>query len=79
MSAMREQENYEKGIEYSVNRVKAALEELANDALASDFLKGLIDTGTSGIELLDKLIDKIGILKTVLVSVAGVIGSQKLG
>ena len=78
-SALREQQNFERGIEYSVNRAKAALEELANDALASDFLKGLIDTGTSGIELLDKLIDKIGILKTVLVGVAGVIGSQKLG
>lgn len=76
---MREQENYEKGIEYSVNRAKAALEELANDALSSDLLKGFIDTGTEGIELLDNIIDKIGILKTAIIGIVTVVGSQKLG
>lgn len=78
-SAMREQQNYEQGIEYSVNKAKAALEELANDSLSSDFLKGLIDTGTTGIGILDTLIDKVGLLKTVIISISGVIGSQKLG
>lgn len=76
---MREQQNYEQGIEYSVNKAKAALEELANDSLSSDFLKGFIDTGTKGIGILDKLIDKIGILKTLIVGVGTVWGSQKLG
>lgn len=78
-SAMREQQNYEQGIEYSVNKAKAALEELANDSLSSDLLKGLIDTGTTGIGILDTLIDKVGLLKTVIISISGVIGSQKLG
>lgn len=76
---MREQQNYEQGIEYSVNKAKAALEELANDSLSSDLLKGLIDTGTTGIGILDTLIDKVGLLKTVIISISGVIGSQKLG
>lgn len=78
-SAMREQENFEQGIEYSVNKAKAALEELANDSLNSDFLKGLIDSGTKGIELIDKLISNLGLLKTAFIGVATVMGSQKLG
>ena len=76
---MREQQNYEQGIEYSVNKAKAALQELANDSLSSDFLKGLIDTGTKGIGILDTLIDKVGLLKTAIITISGVIGSQKLG
>lgn len=78
-SAMREQQNYEQGIEYSVNRAKAALQELANDTISSDLLKGLIDTGTDGLNLFDKLIDKVGVFKTAIIGVSGVIGSQKLG
>lgn len=78
-SARREQENYEKGIEYSVNKAKAALQELAFDALDSDLLKGLIDMGTNAINLLDTIIDKFGLLKTAIVGIAGIIGSQKLG
>ena len=78
-SAQREQENFEKGIEYSVNKAKASLQELAFDALDSDLLKGLVDTGTKAIDLLDKIIDKFGLLKTLIVGVAGIWGSQKLG
>ena len=78
-SAQREQENYQKGITYSINQAKAALEELAYDLASSDFLKGLVDTGTKGIELVDNLIDKFGTLKTVIVGIGTVWGSQKLG
>lgn len=76
---MREQENYQQGIEYSVNKAKAALQELAYDTLDSDFLKGFFDTGTEAIELIDKIISNIGLLKTALIGVATVVGSQKLG
>lgn len=78
-SAMREQANFEQGIEYSVNKAKAALQELSYDALNSDLLKGLIDTGTNAIEVIDKIISNIGLLKTALIGVATVVGSQKLG
>ena len=76
---MREQQNFEQGIEYSVNRMKASLEELSADFLNMDSLKNLIDLGTSGIETLDKLISKFGVLKTAIVGIATVVGSQKLG
>ena len=76
---MREQANFEEGLEYSTNRMKAALEELSADFLNMDFLKNVIDTGTSGIEILDKLISKIGVVKTAIIGISTVIGSQKLG
>ena len=78
-SAMREQENYEQGLEYSTNRMKAALEELSADFLQMDSLKNLVDTGTSAIEIVDKLISEFGVLKTAIVAIGTVIGSQKLG
>ena len=76
---MREQENFEKGIEYSINRAKAALEELINDAIDSDLVKGLIDTGTKFIEILDTIVNKFGLLQTALIGIGTVWGSQKLG
>ena len=76
---MREQENFEQGLEYSINRAKAALEELINDAVNSDFLKGLIDTGTKFIEILDKIISHFGTLQTLLMGIGTVIGTKKLG
>lgn len=78
-SAQREQENYQKGITYSINQAKAALEELSYDALNSDFLKNLIDIGTKVLEIIDKLIDNVGFLKTAFIGLGTVIGSKKLG
>ena len=76
---MREQENFEQGLEYSTNRMKAAIEELSSDFLNSDFLKGLIDTGTKFIEILDKIISHFGTIQTLLMGIGTVIGSKKLG
>ncbi|SCW69153.1 phage tail tape measure protein, TP901 family, core region [Eubacterium ruminantium] len=78
-SARREQENFEKGITYSINQAKATLEELSYDAINSDFLKGLVNTGTKLLEIIDKIIDKFGLFKSLIIGGATVLGSQKLG
>lgn len=78
-SAQREQENYQKGITYSVNQAKAALEELSYDLASSDFIKGLVDTGTKVLNIIDSIIDKFGTLKTLIIAIGTVIGSRKLG
>lgn len=64
-SAMKEQSKYEQSVQYSIDQTKAKLEELSNDLISSDFLKGLIDAGGTLIDILDALIDKFGILSTV--------------
>ena len=78
-SAMAEQEKYQQSIQYSIDRTKASLEELANDFISSDFLKGLIDSGDKLINLLDLLIDKFGVLGTTAIVGGGILGANNLG
>lgn len=68
-SARKEQDEYAKSIQYSIDQAKASLEELANDFLSSDFLKGLINAGEKIISFLDKIIDKVGVLPTLFTSI----------
>lgn len=76
---MREQKNFEKGIEYSVNRIKASLEGLSYDALNTDLLKGIVDTGNSAINIVDTLVSGLGTLQTIIIGISGVVGSKKFG
>ena len=78
-SAMSEQEKYQQSIQYSIDRTKASLEELANDFISSDFLKGLIDFGDKLINILDLLIDKFGVLGTTAIVGGGILGGKNLG
>ena len=78
-SAMAEQEKYQQSIQYSIDRTKASLEELANDFISSDFLKGLIDFGDKLINILDLLIDKFGVLGTTAIIGGGILGGNNLG
>ena len=73
---MAEQEKYQQSIQYSIDRTKASLEELANHFISSDFLKGLIDSGDKLINLLDLLIDKFGVLGTVA-GIGGIVAGFK--
>lgn len=77
-SARKEQDEYAKSIQYSIDQAKASLEELANDCLSSDFLKGIISFGNSTISFLDDIIDKVGLLPTLLTPISAIIG-KKLG
>lgn len=79
MSAEKEQENYSKSIQYSIDRAKASLQELANDIVSSDLVKGVVDLFTQIIQGLDKIAEHpllalmlgggiaggVGILKTL--------------
>ena len=73
-SAQREQENYEKSIQYSIDSTKASLEALVNDLSNSDFLKGLIDFGGSFLDILDSIIDKFNSVNSAITSLSGLLG-----
>lgn len=64
-SAEREQQKYAQSVQYSIDQSKAKLEELANDFISSDFLKGLIDVGGQAITVIDTLISKLGVIPTI--------------
>ena len=56
-SAEKEQENYAKSIQYSIDQAKASLQELAHDVLSSQLVKGVVDLFTTIVQGLDKIID----------------------
>ena len=75
-SAMREQEEYAKSIQYSLDTLKAAYQDFSQTVINSDFVKNLLSTAQSFLEVLTKIIDKFGVLPTLLTSITTV-GSFK--
>lgn len=65
-SARRENEEYAKSVQASIDLTKAKLEELSNDLLSSDFLKGAIDAGGKLIDILDGIVKSGNAIPTVL-------------
>ena len=59
-SGMKEFEIQMDSIEAKSNQFKAAFEALSTSVVNSDLLKGLIDTGTTLLQVLDSLIEKLG-------------------
>lgn len=58
-SAMREQENYEKSIQYSVDKLKAVGQEVISNLINSDSVKEIIETASSSLEGLGKIAEAI--------------------
>lgn len=65
-SAMAEHEKWISSIEARVNQLKAAWEGLSQSFLSSDFLKGTISGLTEFVQVLNSIIDSIGIFPTLL-------------
>lgn len=78
-SAREENEEYAKSIQASIDLAKAKLEELANDFLSSDFLKGAIDAGGKLLDLLDFIISDGREIPAIFTTIGAVIGAKKLG
>lgn len=78
-SALKELDNYSKGIQYSIDKIHAQFEELSTVVFDSSFLKGLIDTGTGALNIITDLIDKLGILGTLFTVGGGILGAKGHG
>lgn len=72
-------EHYSGSIQYSIDRAKASLQELATDFLSSDFLKGLVDTGNTVINVIDTITSKAGSLTTVATAIGAALGFTNHG
>lgn len=73
-SAMREQEQYMQSYEYQFTVLGASASELAlviEDRLVGDAIYLLVDSAITLVEVFTDLIDKFGVLPTILVPVAG--------
>ena len=78
-SALKEQEAYEQGIEYSLKRLEAVFQTFANHILDSKVVKGIIDFGSSTIEVIDKVTSKLGSLGTIGLGVGLFTGVKNTG
>lgn len=76
-SAREENEEYSKSIQASVDLAKAKLEELANDTLNSNFLKGAIDAGGKLIEVLDGIVKSGNAIPALLTAIVGAFSFKK--
>lgn len=68
-SAEKELENWNKGVEASIAHFQAQFQELATTVLNSDFLKGLIDAGTVLLNIITQIVDKLGMIPTIMAGV----------
>lgn len=69
-SAQTEQDRWMTSLDAKINQFNAAKESFANTLIDSDFLKSIVDFGTSGLSVLDGLISKFGSLNTIVATVA---------
>lgn len=85
-SALREQENYEKSIQYSLDRVKAIWQEITTTLLNSDSVKSIVESAAQGLEGLGKAAESIspiisGLMKALggLFNILGELGENTGG
>lgn len=69
-SAERELENYKKGVEYSLDRIKASFQEFSTITLDSNIFKGIVDSGNAALNVVTSLISKFGGLQTAISGIA---------
>lgn len=78
-SAERELENYQKGIEYSLDTFNAQFQELSTTVINADIFKGLVDGGTQFLNILTQILDVGGGLPAVLGIFSTVLGAKGHG
>lgn len=78
-SAREENEEYSKSIQASIDLAQAKLEQLANDTLNSNFLKGAIDAGGKLIEVLDGIVKSGNAIPAVATAIAAAFSFKNVG
>ena len=78
-SAREENEEYSKSIQASIDLAQAKLEQLANDILNSNFLKGAIDAGGKLINVLDSIVKSGNAIPAVATAIAAAFSFKNVG
>lgn len=78
-SARKENEEYAKSVQASIDLTKAKLEELSNDLLSSDFLKGAIDAGGKLIDILDAIVKSGNAIPAVASAIGAALSFKNVG
>lgn len=76
---MEKFEAYQDSVGAKTKELKASLEGLANNLIDNDEVKSGIDLLSGFVNILDKLIEKIGPLTTLSLVMSGIAGKKGLG
>ena len=66
-------------IQYSIDRLIAKFQELSNHILDSKLVKGIVDFGTTTLDVIDKITSALGSLGTIATIGSGILGAQGHG
>ena len=77
--AMAKYEEYQDSLSGKLEGLKNQFQETSTTILNSDFLGGLIETGTGVLNIVTQLIDKLGILGTLFTVGGGIAGAKGHG
>lgn len=78
-TAAAEQEEWMNSLDGHIKTFQASWQVLSNNIMSSDFLKGIVDTGTALLSVLDAVISKLGVFPTLLGSITAVMAIKKVG
>lgn len=76
-SAMQEQEEYSKSIQYSLDTLKAAYQEFANTVINNESTKKMFGVAQNFLEILTKIIDKLGTFPTLMAGLGATLSMTK--
>ena len=76
-SAEAEMEVIRDSATYAMNELKETFTSLAQHSVSRGGLKNLIKFGTSALEVVDKIVSKIGLIPTILTTIIGITASKK--
>ena len=76
-SASHEQQNFEKSIEFSLNRIKATAQEVAMDTVDSEFIKNIVDFGNDALRVIDQIVERSSTLPATIAAIGSAILSIK--
>lgn len=72
-SALKEQQSYMEGIQYSADRLKASFQELSSNTLNSDWVKIFYDLANG----LVNATDKVGLFNIAILATVGILNAKK--
>jgi TP901 family phage tail tape measure protein len=76
-SATREHEKWLESMEAKTQQFQATWEGLSQDLMDDSFLKGLVDTGTNLLSVIDGIVDGVGALPVLLTTISGIMSGWK--
>lgn len=65
-SAMEKFSVYQSSLEASITRLSNAWQSLSTTAVDNGFLKGIVDTTTNAVNIINQLIESLGSLNTII-------------